>query len=218
MKKTKSPAYQWYPKDILGSERVALLTLIEEGAYRRALDYCWLQGSIPSDEIKLSVLIGKKCTPKIAGVIKQLFEPDPNNTERMIHDRHEVERAKQIQWIEKSAEGGKKSAVLRKKKGNGGTTVVDDCLENGINQTSTLQFASSSASAKNTEPVVVRDIWFEMFRRAAGPQINDDDLILEVGKFRNKYPNQVPNQAGSLINRWVATIGKQPVEEKQFVV
>ena len=70
----KSPAFQWYPKDILGSARVAQLSLMEEGAYRRALDYCWLQGHLPADVKALAKVIGKGCTPKIAGVVKPMFK------------------------------------------------------------------------------------------------------------------------------------------------
>lgn len=99
----KSPAYQWYPKDILSSERVAFLTLAEEGAYRRAMDYCWLQGSIPADPAKLSVLIGKKCTPKTAAAIIHLFIQHPEKPDRLIHDKQEVQRADQQAFREKQS-------------------------------------------------------------------------------------------------------------------
>ncbi len=55
----KSPAFQWYPKDILSSARVQEMSLAEEGAYRRALDFCWLNGSLPADTEKLARVIGK---------------------------------------------------------------------------------------------------------------------------------------------------------------
>ena len=43
----KPPAFQFYPKDWLGSRRVSLLPIEAEGAYIRALCYCWDYGSIP---------------------------------------------------------------------------------------------------------------------------------------------------------------------------
>ena len=97
MKNDKAPAIQWYPKDILSSTRVAMLDLKEEGAYRRALDFCWLNGSLPTDTSQLAKVIGKKCTVKIAEVVKQLFiEVDG----KLIHDRQEQEREKQKDFKE----------------------------------------------------------------------------------------------------------------------
>lgn len=51
--------------------------------------------------------------------------------------------------------------------------------------------------------------FFELFRRAAGSHLTDQELRIEVGRFRNKYPNVHINQSGALINTWVANIGKQ---------
>lgn len=93
----KSPAFQWYPKDILASARVQEMSLAEEGAYRRLLDFCWLNGSIPADEKRVSRLIGKGATVEIAQVCMEMFVPDPQDESRLIHDRLEEERAKQEQ-------------------------------------------------------------------------------------------------------------------------
>jgi uncharacterized protein YdaU (DUF1376 family) len=91
----KSPAFQWYPKDILASARVQEMSLAEEGAYRRLLDYCWLNGSVPRDEKRCARLIGKGCTPETAKYVLEMFTVDPNDESRMIHDRLEIEREKQ---------------------------------------------------------------------------------------------------------------------------
>lgn len=97
MKETieKSPAFMWYPKDILGSARVAEMSLAEEGAYRRLLDYCWINGSVPADPKRAAKLIGKGATPKIAQQCLAMFTPDPNDPDRMLHERMEKERSKQ---------------------------------------------------------------------------------------------------------------------------
>lgn len=57
--------------------------------------------------------------------------------------------------------------------------------------------------------------FFEQFRRVSGRHISDDELLVEVGKFINKYPNMHPNQSGGLINTWVSNIGKQPFKNTQ---
>lgn len=91
----KSPAFQWYPRDILSSARVQELTLEEEGAYRRLLDFCWLNGSIPSDPERCARLIGKGATAAIANEVQKLFIAHPDDPAKLIHDRLELERERQ---------------------------------------------------------------------------------------------------------------------------
>lgn len=151
MAKDKSPAYQWYPKDVLSSKRVTLMTLAEEGAYRRALDMCWLSQTLPAEPRALARIIGKNCTVRVAEVVKQMFV-EANGELR--HERLDEERAKQRKWSEKSSEGGQKSAKTRKSNKqevnnpiNQNATTLQPPLQNGINQKATLQFASSFASS-----------------------------------------------------------------------
>lgn len=62
------------------------------------------------------------------------------------------------------------------------------------------------------------DLWFEIFRRAAGAHINNDELILEIGKFQNKYPNMHPNAAGALVNTWISNIGRTQKNQGGIIV
>lgn len=66
---------------------------------------------------------------------------------------------------------------------------------------------------KNEKKVVANEPFFEFFRRVAGKHISDDELMHEIQKFKNKYPNMHPNKAGALINTWVSRIG----QDQQFV-
>lgn len=118
-----SPCFQFYAADYLADENVVLMTLEEEGAYIRALAYCWREGSIPSDEDRLSVLL-KGASTNVIRVVKRCFKQSSSNPERLIHPRLEVEREKQRAWHEKSVEGGKKSAEKRWGKDKGGLRVV----------------------------------------------------------------------------------------------
>jgi uncharacterized protein YdaU (DUF1376 family) len=149
-KKDKSPAFQWYPKDILSSQRVTLMDLKTEGAYRRALDFCWLHESLPADERSLAILIGKGCTAKMAAEVKSMFI---ENDGKLRHDRLDEEREKQENWRKKSSEAGKKSAKKRWAPDNQNVTnlitVVEPTLQNGCNQNVTL--LSSSPSSLNTK-------------------------------------------------------------------
>ena len=151
--KIKRPAFQFYPADYLGSQRVALMSLEEEGAYIRLLCYCWQHGSIPSNPDQIARLIGKGASTTLATTVATMFKPHPNDTSCMVHERLEQEILKQNEWARKSAEGGKKSAEMRKMLKGGSTTlarVVEDCLPNGINQKATLQSSSSSSSSSST--------------------------------------------------------------------
>lgn len=68
---------------------------------------------------------------------------------------------------------------------------------------------------------VEADPFFYMFRKVAGKHISDSELMDEIAKFTNKYPNAHPNTAGALINTWVANIGRAkpiaPKDKNSFV-
>ena len=57
--KRKLGGYTWWPTDYMADEHVALMTLEQEGIYRRLLDLAWLHGSIPADLPSLARLVGK---------------------------------------------------------------------------------------------------------------------------------------------------------------
>lgn len=136
----KSPAFQWYPGDYLGSQRVQLMSLEEEGAYMRLLCYCWLHGSIPAEPEQAARLIGKGASTTLATTVLTMFQPGGSN--RLIHDRLEAERKKQADWRRKSSNGGKKSAEKRAKSAtqpSGKQHQPEGSLPNGTNQMATLQ-------------------------------------------------------------------------------
>lgn len=91
----ESPAFQWYPRDILSSARVQEMSLVEECVYRRLIDYCWLNGSIPKDPKRALKLVGKRTRCETLTAPLKMFVCDPNDDTRLIHERLEVERAKQ---------------------------------------------------------------------------------------------------------------------------
>lgn len=127
--KDKSPAYQWYPRKVFGSQRVSLMSLAEEGAYRRALDYCWLHGSVPRDPKKLAFLIGKGCTERIAKGIIGMFLIHPDDETLLIHETIEREREKQKEYNAKQSENGKKGGRPKKETQNK-PTAFDRVIEN----------------------------------------------------------------------------------------
>lgn len=172
---TKRPAFQFYPGDWLGSQRVSLLTLEEEGAYLRLLASCWQHGSIPSDPNMIARLIGKGASTTLATTLATMFQPHPFNAGLLVHDRLERERDKQDAWAEKSREGGRKSAEKRQNLKGGSTTVqppLEGCLPNGSNQKATLLLQSTSTNTSSKEEVgapkktylLDEEFWAEMRR------------------------------------------------------
>jgi uncharacterized protein YdaU (DUF1376 family) len=187
MSKIKSPAYQWYPKDVLSSLRVNSLTLAEEGAYRRALDFCWLNGSLPIAPKELSKVVGKGCSIKIAEKIKELFTEVDG---KLIHDRLENERVKQKEWVEKTSIAGKKSAELRQLKK---ATNVQLPLEDSCNKNSTLHIASSIAIANNinkeyTGTRILIEGTGEIYEGSAY-QFLKEKLPMQYPQLRINYPD-----------------------------
>lgn len=110
----RPPAFQFYATDYLGSQRVQMLNLDEEGAYIRLLCFCWQHGSIPSKPSEIARLVGKGCSSNLARVVAGMFIPHPTDESKLVHDRLEFEKRKQAEWKEKCSAGGKKSAELKK--------------------------------------------------------------------------------------------------------
>ena len=156
----------FYAGDYLASSRVQLMTLEEEGAYIRLLCHCWNAGSIPKEPEQIARLIGKGASTTLATNVATMFIP---KGKVLVHDRLEQYRDERQKWIEKSREGGLKSAEMRKllkktqnnpsestvKGGTkGGSRVVADCLQpNGNTSSST----SSSNSLNNLGQIPSKD-------------------------------------------------------------
>ena len=91
----------WNIKDFLSSTRVELMSLEEEGAYRRALDKFYLNGYLPYDLEKLAKVIGKGCTVEIAKVVRDMFKESSNHPNTLTHD-----------YLEKLIDGDDKEMVI----------------------------------------------------------------------------------------------------------
>ena len=156
----KAPAFQFYAADYLADENVALMTLEEEGAYTRALAYCWREGSIPADPEKLSRLLKGASAEVVATVVRRFDKMMTPIGERFIHARLELEREKQREWIKKSADAGKMSGKARRTKKlhaepkvNQPSHLVDEKTNQNANlvEPNANSSSSSSSSSSNQE-------------------------------------------------------------------
>ena len=238
--KAKSPAFQFYARDWISSQRVSLMTLEAEGAYIRLLSYCWLHGSIPADPDKLAQLIGKGASTSLASDLVQMFLPHPHEPGLLIHERHEQEREKQRIWSEKSAAGGRKSAKVRQQQGKKPRVVeppLEGWLPNGTNQKPTLQSASASALIHApAKPARERNPLFEALAQAesstldqltksasgrigkalqeiksASPGVTPAEIAHRASCYRLLYPNAACTST-ALASNWAKLDGRPAVD------
>lgn len=196
----KSPAFQWYPRDILSSARVQELTLEEEGAYRRLLDFCWLNGSIPADPERCARLIGKGASTCIASAVQPLFTPHPDDPTKLIHDRLELEREKQednrnkkkaaaeARWSGKKPENDAKN--IQKQFKSNAPALQAECLS------SSSSIASSSTKEKKVSTKPPAD------ERSRHPAIAACRSVV------NRFPDK------ALYDRLIEVLGESPDLEK----
>lgn len=173
-KKTKSPAFQFYPNDWLSSPRLAMMTAEQEGAYIRLLCYCWNDDdlSIPDDDKILASLarVDEGCLQ----LVKDCFIKHPKKENFLTQERLQKEKKKQDAWKKKSSEGGKKSAESRaraKKEGfKGGSRVVQPKPNSSSSISSS--FTNNSWQGK-TINLAEKD--YDKYRKLAS-HLNDKDF------------------------------------------
>ncbi len=107
---------EWFPyyfERFEGSDRVAVMSLAEEGAYHRAIRLAWKYGSVPADPEMLAAKIQKRCTAKVAETVLKCFEAMPDQPSRMTHPVIEEIRAEQEKKYLNRVKGGKAAAEAR---------------------------------------------------------------------------------------------------------
>jgi uncharacterized protein YdaU (DUF1376 family) len=149
----KAPAYQWYPRDYMSDEAVALMSYEQRGIYRDLLDRQWLEGSIPADLSQLAAILRipvsrfEKLWPQVSAKFK------PAGEGRLVNTRMEREREKQDAYRELQRQKGISSGRARAKRqpdANHGSTTVPVRLEPEGNSSSALcSLQSATASAKS---------------------------------------------------------------------
>ena len=110
-----SPAYLWYPKDVMSSGRVAALSALEELWYRRALDQSWLHEGMPKDPAEFAGWVGRDCTPESAEkIIKKFFTFRTKNTEKVFNKKQELLRKDFKKKSRERSKAGIKSGIKRR--------------------------------------------------------------------------------------------------------
>lgn len=131
----KSPAFQLYPKDWECDGKVIAMTYEEEGVYFALLRRYWLDQTLPADPEALRLLLKRRPTrTQFARWWVRLGPCFVQVGSQLRHKRLDLERRKQRQWSQKSAEGGRKSAQRRAaRKATEGSRVVEPPLHHTAN-------------------------------------------------------------------------------------
>lgn len=110
----KSPAFQFYVKDFLTDDKVAVMNLEQIGAYTKLLCYCWNNNGLTNEQEELKEMCGNpENWDKIWKKVGKCFY---ENNGKLYNKRLDKEREKQKYWKEKSKEGGIKSGKTRREK------------------------------------------------------------------------------------------------------
>jgi uncharacterized protein YdaU (DUF1376 family) len=144
----KSPAFQFYPDDFLGSGKVGTMTTEEVGAYALLLCLEWNETGFVYDEEELSrwCRMSRLRFRKAWARVSRCFVPRDG---RLFNPRLDAEREKQAVWREKSRKGGITSGQHRAK---GGSTVVQPPLEPNANGGSTTEATKDEPTGNTPFP------------------------------------------------------------------
>jgi hypothetical protein len=168
---------EWFPyyfERFEGSDRVAVMSLAEEGAYHRAIRLAWKTRSLPGTPESLAAKVQKRCTPKIAAKILQTFIPDPDDPARVIHPVVEEIRNEQEEKHLNKIRGGKASARARKR-----------TKQKTSNTTSTEDSSASAQASQNQTKTQIQIQNQEDLKRlietCARENSNVDKRLVEIG-------------------------------------
>jgi uncharacterized protein YdaU (DUF1376 family) len=108
----KSPAFQFYPNDFLGSGKVLRMSTEEVGCYLLLLLYDWNETGFAYD-VKDLAQVTRLTTRKFEAAWKRVGPCFVERDGRWFNPRLELERTRQAEWREKSSKGGKASAQAK---------------------------------------------------------------------------------------------------------
>lgn len=179
-KSTKSPAFQFYPRDFLSSDNVDRMSMTERGVYITLMSKYWLAGDLPADMSELAGMVRMK-TPQFERMWTQgkLHLCFHERGGRLVQPRLEDERRKQKEFQRRQSDNGSKGG--RPKKAVGISGLTQPIATGKPTESSASAFASSTAfvSAGRAQPLVQRrrlDAAFEGGRLYV-PQRAHSDLL-----------------------------------------
>lgn len=203
MNESKDPSYPWYPRDFEADEPVKLMTLAQEGAYRRLLDHQWLNGSVPGEVEQLARICKNVPVPemrKLWAVIERCFIRMDGLPIRLQNRRLERERRKRKEHREKQTASGKAGAKARWEKEHGEPNAIalpDPMPNDGFALALPLALAEEpTTSSADAAPELIPHNQQSVMR-----------LIVDRLYFGNRPPDGVMATNGSILRNYAAKRG-----------
>ena len=116
----RSPSFQFYASDWLGSNHRATMTLAEQGAYINLLCRQWSDPtcSLPDDDVALAGLseLGNEWMKGSSCLLRLCFPKHPCLEGRIANPKMLILKEERDDWVEKCSKGGKRSGKVRRAK------------------------------------------------------------------------------------------------------
>ena len=148
-------SYPWYISDWRSSETRIKLSPAERCLYRELLDYCWMEGDMPTDEKLLSSIAAietrdfQKSWPKVKGLF---FEEGG----RLHHRKVDERRPELVRWHEQKRVAGKASVEAKRQRTLNGrstdaTTKPSTSFKPSSSSSSSVPEATAAAGASRED-------------------------------------------------------------------
>lgn len=151
-KSSKSPAFQFYPRDFLSSSKVDAMSMTERGVYITLLSRCWLDHGLPTDFERLAKMVRLKRAQFermwTSGTLRECFYV---KGEKFQHDRLERERKIQADFRKSKQD----AADVRWNKHRASTVDASHEQRNAPLPRSLPQSSSASATRERERPATL---------------------------------------------------------------
>ncbi len=182
----KSPAFQFYPNEWLGSQNVTLMTAAEEGAYIRLLAYAWgnIDCGLEDDDQILSVLsrLGEGWFNGGSLKVRKCFI---ERNGKLYNERLLEERKKQEEWAEKSRQAGIKSGKVRNFKRLNPEGWLNQ-VSTGPVEPNTNTSSSSSSSSSNKYINATFDEFWKLYPTRKGRKLGKKKALEYFKKVKQE--------------------------------
>lgn len=203
------PYFNFYVNDWLSSPKIATMTPAQEGAYIRLLAYDWANDGIPDNDEDLSVLsrLGEGWFNGGSTVVKRCFDLHPTKDGFLTNKKLLFEREKACKWVEKSKEGGRRSAETRASR-KGGSRVVQPPYQPKVNQSMSMSMSMSNTKSNENEvltPLEESIQSFIKYRKEIKEKMTDNAIALfrkNIQKLANTDEEKIRIIETSIINGW----------------
>lgn len=201
----KSPAFQFYPKDFIMDDKVAIMNMEARGVYITLLSYCWNNKGLSNDQEELKQMCGyPKNWDRIWKKVGVCFYV---KGDKLFNKRLDKEARKQKKWKEKSIKGGKRSAQIRwgdREKGKGGYKKVTTKAKARGNSPSSSPSSSS-----------LKDIYTPQFNKFWAEYPNKKEKDVAFGVFKNLKKKEQEQVVTAARNYRIQT--EREKQERKFI-